>query len=366
MKIVIAAAQYSPSLGGVQTHAREVAKRLAATHDVTVLTSSPGGTLALHDVVDGVAVRRVPTWPAAGDPFVPRGWGRAIDDLQPDCVIVDGYQSVVSARALVGSIKRRIPTIVVYHEGANANRLRQTLYPLQRKVLGRWFRAADRTVATAPHEMALYQRELHLDPARLLYIPNGADLPQPSTKVVVDPWHLVSIGRLEPQKRHHVVIDALAALRAATEPWRLTIIGGGDHRDALLAQAKERGLADVVTIRRFGIDERAELAASLQSARLVVAPSLYETHPMAVIEAAALGCRVVVPEEGNEGVTGLAERGVAMAVSSDTPEALARSLRQALDQDFVVNRAELHTWDDCAATLADTIAAVLHERSATR
>ena len=345
---MLSSARYSPSLGGVQTHAREIATRLNRSHDVTVVTSNPGLELPGADVIDGVTINRVKTWPASGDPFIPWGWVKQLKSLQPDVVILDGYQSVVSAWALMSTIRHDIPLIVVYHEGANANGLRQALYPLQRRVLARWFRRARFTVATAPHEVELYQKELSLNVERLKYIPNGADMPTPAVRPEVDPWHLVSIGRLERQKRHHIVIDALAQIRTPETPWHLTVIGRGEEQSVLTAQAADLDIADAVQFRSFDQHERALLAGTLQSAHLVIAPSLYETHPMAVIEAAALGCHVLVPAEGNEGVVGLARRGIVEAVPSFDANQFVSSIRVASTTKFTPNLEELVTWDDAA------------------
>ena len=346
MKVVIASARYRPSLGGVETHAREVATRLSHHFDVVVVTSNPGGKLPATEVLDGVPIRRVTTWPSGGDPFIPWGWSRTLREVRPDVVVIDGYQSVISARALVYATRHQIPTIVVFHEGANPNPLRQALYPMQRRILGRWFRRARYTVATAPHEMDVYQHELQL--TTLMYIPNGADLPPVAQPPTQQPWKIVSLGRLERQKRHHLVIEALAELRTDGRPWSLTIIGLGEEKKNLLELAEQCGVADVVTVTAFDGSDREAMTAELLSARLVIAPSTYETHPMAVVEAALLGCHVVVPREGNPGVVGLVDRGIAEAITTESGDEIARELRAAAQRDFRANRNELSSWDDCA------------------
>ena len=348
MKVVIASARYRPSLGGVETHAREIATKLGIDFDVTVVTSNPGSKLLSDEYLDGVLVKRVPTWPRKGDPFVPWGWSQVVRELRPDAVVIDGYQSVISARALMFATRHRIPSVLVFHEGANPNRLRQALYPLQRRVLGRWFRRANFTVATAPHELDLYRRQLNLSPDSLVYIPNGADLPTVDASINVEPGKVVSIGRLEKQKRHDLVINALAHLRRDGEPWRLTIIGHGEEKESLEGLADALGIAEYVTVTAFEGSEREQMVEELASAQLVIAPSLFETYPMAVIEAAHLGCHVVVPAEGNEGVAGLVQRRIAEAVNTSSAEVLARELREAAQRTFVADRSELISWDECA------------------
>ena len=332
----------------METHAREIATRLSHHFDVQVVTSNPGRQLPSTEVLDGVTVRRIPTWPSSGDPFIPWGWSKLVREIGPDVIVIDGYQSVVSARALIYSTRRKTPVVLVFHEGANSNRLRQALYPLQRRILRRWFRRAHITVATAPHEIDLYRKELRLSDRSLVYIPNGADLPVIDEEVKRDQWKIVSIGRLELQKRHHLVVEALSKLREDGNPWNLTIIGLGPEKDNLEELSRELGLADVVRVVSFEGTERVKMATELSTARIVIAPSLFETYPMAVIEAAQLGCHVLVPEEGNPGVVGLADRGIAQSIPSRTSEDMARSVLLAVEHSFTVNRNELSSWDDCA------------------
>ncbi|MBU6232978.1 MAG: glycosyltransferase family 4 protein [Acidobacteria bacterium] len=360
MKVVIASARYRPSLGGVETHAREVAMRLSRQFDVAVVTSNPGNFLPTNEILDGVQVHRVLTWPSGGDPFIPWGWSRVCRKLAPDVLLIDGYQSAISAHALRFAARHKIPSIVVFHEGANPNPLRHALYPLQRRVLGRWFRRARYTVATAPHEIDLYQRQLKLK--TLKYIPNGADLPPVQNPPQKQPFKIVSIGRLERQKRHHLVVEALAELRRDGNPWSLTILGVGSERENLLTQARDLGVAEAVTVAAFEGAERDGMSSELLSARIVIAPSTFETHPMAVVEAALLGCRVVVPREGNSGVVSLAERGVVEAIASETGSDIAHGLREALLRDFQTNREELSTWDECADQFRRLIEEIASER----
>jgi glycosyltransferase involved in cell wall biosynthesis len=199
----------------------------------------------------------------------------------------------------------------------------------------------------------------------LVYIPNGADLPPAIDPPSQQPWKIVSIGRLERQKRHHLVVEALAELRKDGNPWSLTIIGLGDEKQNLLDLASQRGIADAVTVVAFEGSRREEMAAELLSARIVIAPSTYETHPMAVVEAALLGCHVVVPREGNPGVTGLVARGIAEGIVTESGSDIARELRAASQREFRANRKELSSWDDCADQLRSLMVTIISGKART-
>ena len=60
LRLLFVTARYAPFMGGIETHTREVGRRLAASGlDVTVLTADPGGRLPDCETRDGVQIRRV-------------------------------------------------------------------------------------------------------------------------------------------------------------------------------------------------------------------------------------------------------------------------------------------------------------------
>ncbi len=91
------------------------------------------------------------------------------------------------------------------------------------------------------------------------------------------------------------------------------------------------------------------MAGLLARAGAVVLLSDYEAHPLAVMEALALGRPVVGTD--STGLHELVERGLIEPVApSAEPAEVARAILGALD---APPRApvELPTWDDCAASL---------------
>ena len=91
------------------------------------------------------------------------------------------------------------------------------------------------------------------------------------------------VGRLVPIKRVDVLIDAVALARARGADVRLVIVGDGELRAALEAQAAPLG--DALTFLGFR-DDIAQLAAATD---LAVLSSDNEGTPVALIEAAAAG-----------------------------------------------------------------------------
>lgn len=131
-----------------------------------------------------------------------------------------------------------------------------------------------------------------------------------------------SIGRLDTQKGHVHLVEAMALLRAKVNA-RCAIIGDGPRRHALELAVSKRAMEKSVLL----LGERDDVTAWLSTLDVFVLPSLWEGLPNALLEAMALGLPVVasavdgIPEVVEHGVTGL-------LVPPHDPEALAKALSE--------------------------------------
>lgn len=105
-----------------------------------------------------------------------------------------------------------------------------------------------------------------------------------------------SSGRLTPIKAHHDLIDAVARLSGELPGLRLTIIGGGALRDALLEQAAALGVRERVEI--TGPRPWSEVMRHLDELHVYVQASRLEGFCLATIEGAARGLPVVASRTG--------------------------------------------------------------------
>jgi glycosyltransferase involved in cell wall biosynthesis len=103
---------------------------------------------------------------------------------------------------------------------------------------------------------------------------------------------LVVVGRLEPQKGHRVLLEALPAIRSRFPSVRLVCVGEGSLRGALEGLAAERHLDDSV---RF-VGHRSDVIDWLALADITVLPSFYEGLPLAAIESLAAGRPMVATD----------------------------------------------------------------------
>jgi len=98
-----------------------------------------------------------------------------------------------------------------------------------------------------------------------------------------DAYVIGVLGRLDPIKRFDLVIRSAAPL--LDEAHRLLIVGDGQIRPDLEAEAARHGVAELVTF----AGERHDVAAMLSSLDLFIASSEQETFGLSVLEALANG-----------------------------------------------------------------------------
>lgn len=170
---------------------------------------------------------------------------------------------------------------------------------------------ADRILCVSDSVRAHASAVIGLPDEKLVVIPNGIDLAAytPVRHPLDGPLSIGYVGRLEPVKGVPLLLDALALL-AANLPecaWRLTLVGDGSQRAALVAQAERLGLAARVEF----LGARQDVPALMQGFDLLVLPSLHEGMPNVALEAMACAVPVVAtgvggtPEVVLHGETGL-------------------------------------------------------------
>ncbi|MEI8191734.1 MAG: glycosyltransferase, partial [candidate division NC10 bacterium] len=97
-----------------------------------------------------------------------------------------------------------------------------------------------------------------------------------------------SAGRLDAQKGHVFLLEAVAKIRA-TYPVKCIIFGEGPLKDELAKTAWSLGLANAV----YFAGEQDDMPGWLSALDIYVQPSLWEGLPNALLEAMALGLPVV-------------------------------------------------------------------------
>jgi glycosyltransferase involved in cell wall biosynthesis len=350
-------ARYAPFVGGIETHVAEVAPRIASRGTrVTILTTNPG-TLPPIEKHEDVTILRVPARPRGGDLYWAPGVYRAIRDGPWRLVHCQGIHTFVPVLAMLAARRHATPYVVTFHTGGHDSRVRTKLRRIQWWALAPLLRQAAALVAVSAFEAALFRGVPGLAGKSIRVIPNGAELPSLAETPEVDRDLIVSVGRLERYKGHQRAIAALPHLIGPHPRIRLRIVGSGPYQRDLRGLAARLGVADRVAIGAIVPGDRQAMAALLARAGAIVLLSEYEAHPLAVLEAAALGRPVVVAD--TTGLGELAARGLARAVPLNAnPASLAAVIEEEL-RSPPRTAVALPSWDECADALVALYRSVL-------
>jgi glycosyltransferase involved in cell wall biosynthesis len=353
IRVLVVAARFLPELGGIENHVHEVTSRLAKRTDfeITVLTTDRSGSLPDKEEFPGFTVLRRRAYPRSRDYYISPGVYRFIMNGDYDFIHCQGIHTAVPVLAMIAARHRRIPYGVTLHTGGHSSGLRHRLRNLQWRTLGPLLRHAKVVVAVSRFEKQLIGETCHLDESRLRIVQNGGELPADLARSAPVPGRIVSCGRLERYKGHHRVIEALPIVQQSVPAATLHILGAGPYEAKLRELVKTLGLERSVTIEYVAPQDRRRMAESLRQAAVFAALSEYEAHPLAVMEALALG----IPTIGlnSTGIGDLVEDGLVTGVPADaSPAAVAKILVSALQGRGPSAAAELPTWDLAALDIA--------------
>ena len=309
---------YAPQVNGVSISLQLISEGLQrAGHQVTIFAPRiPGYT----DEKAGVV--RLPSLKYLNDPPIyvavlgtPRStWSltrKHFDVLHAHSPLTVGLLAYFTAST------KNLPLIYTYHTSI-------TDYTHYLKIIGgtgvirhaaRWFSTTstnlgDQIVVPSPkfHRLLLEQKvtkPIHT-------IPNGIDLSlfkaaknpgsfRSRLGLKPDAPILLSVGRVDPEKRLDFLIDAFACLADRIPDAHLVFAGDGSARKKLEAHAAGTKVNN--RIHFLGMVNRVELPDLLHDATVFLSASTTEVHPISVIEAIASGLPLVaVQDEAFEGM----------------------------------------------------------------
>jgi glycosyltransferase involved in cell wall biosynthesis len=138
---------------------------------------------------------------------------------------------------------------------------------------------------------------------------------------------IIFVGRLVTAKGLTYALDAVAQLRERRSGFRYVIVGDGELRHDLEAQAVRLRLDDVV--RFVGAVAYSRVPAMLSAGDIFLSPSVDEGMPRAVLEALSMGLPVVVTDVGGNGEI-LQSADCGYLVPSRDVDAIAAALEKLL------------------------------------
>lgn len=277
---------HHPEAGGAEKYLVTVAEGLARRgHDVTFRTAAYPGSVA-QETVNGVRyVRR-----GGHYSIYPRAvLGRSQSRYD---VVIDVQNGVPYLSPLVAST----PVVNLVHH------VHREQWPVvfgpRTARLGWWLEGSlapvvyrrSRYVTVSPST----RRELvdlGVDPERITLIHNGTDAVS-DDRLERDPEpRIIVLGRLVPQKRVEIALEAVARLRTRIPGLRIDVVGTGWWEPNLRAHASTLGIDDLVTF--HGHVSEAEKHRLLARAWVHAMPSLKEGWGLVIVEAGVHGTPTV-------------------------------------------------------------------------
>lgn len=333
-RIVQVTPNYPPLLGGVEQVVQTLATRLAARNDVSVVTTDTQADGVPRRAVEqgDVKVRRHRALTVAHTALAPGMFGSLLRIQRGSVIHLHCSTAVVPEQVWLSARLRGLRYILHFHMEVDASGPLGRLLPLYKTHLfGRVARGAAGVIVLTESQRGFLAERYGVDPAKVYVVPNGVAeeffLPprDPSAQQATgsaadsapDPLRLLFVGRLDVQKNVARLLDALAQV---CEPVRLRLVGDGDLRPDLQAQATRLGLDDRVEFvgRKHGED----LVKEYADADLFVLPSDREGMALVVLEAMAAGLPVLATA-----VPGNIETvGGAGVLVEPTPKAMAAAI----------------------------------------
>jgi len=234
------------------------------------------------------------------DPTVWPQLRRLIAERRIDLVHAHDYKTDILALLLAKSTG--VAALSTAHGWTgHSTRERLCYYPADKKVLSRFSR-----LIAVSSEIGRELTRYGADPGRITTVLNGIDPGQfrrdpaqvPAARAALglgpDDVAIGAVGRLEPQKRFDLLLEAFAAIHARRPNTRLFIVGDGSLRDALAQQVQALRLTESCTL----VGHTNDVRPSHHAFDLFVQSSDYEGTPNAVLEAMALETPIVATDAG--------------------------------------------------------------------
>lgn len=318
MKILIASDLHYPTINGVATFSRNLARGLAA-HGHEVLVIAPSQTGKKYKEVDGNhCITRTVSIPF---PFYQnirvslnpsREVKKIIEDFDPDVIHIQMLMWIGQAAMKYGN-KFGIPIVSTNHAmPENLMDNLRLLAPISRpinyilKAYGARFHSkAD--MITMPTQSAIEMFNVDKIATPMVAVSNGIDLSRfttgrasddlydrfaiPKDKLVVG-----YVGRLDAEKHLPVLLRAFVRVQSVMPNIHLLVVGDGSERPALQTTAHDLGFSNDVTFTGRVSDE--DLTELHKVPTVFCMPSPAELQSIATLEAMASGQPVVAVDAG--------------------------------------------------------------------
>lgn len=260
-----------------------------------------------------------------------RAWARLLRFLASRRI--DVLHCHALAANVLGVVLGRLARVkvIVAHEHTWSFQGRPLRRLLDREVIAR---GSDAFVAVSREDRRKMIEIEGIDPADVVFLPNGIPDPSPSRGtdvraelgVTTERPTIGTVSVLRPQKAVEVLLEAVAILLADRPDLAAVIVGLGWDRERLEGIASRLGLDRAVTF----AGQRGDIPDVLEALDVAVSSSDFEGSPLAIMEYMEAARPIVATAVG--GVPDLIEDRVhGLLVPPRDPTALARAVARLLD-----------------------------------
>ena len=245
--------------------------------------------------------------------------------------IVNTHLWLADTMGRLAAIKEKTPIIV--STAQNVDVWKKAWH----RMVDRWFaKHTDMVIAVSQAVKKYYHEDVGISADKINVIPNAIDTSSyenvgdttylyKDLNVAPDDFVLACVGRLNMQKAHHVLLEALKPLKSKLPKLKVIIVGKGELQNQLVTLSKEYGVSDMV---RF-VGHRADIPQILNFCDALILPSIFEGLPLCVLEAMASERPVIATDVG--GTAELAVDGVTgYIVPPRDPNALAEAIEKLM------------------------------------
>jgi len=296
LKIAQICPRYSPDIGGVETHVKEISERLVkAGHDVEVITTDPTGQLRKQEIINGVRVIRFRSFAPGNAYYFAPQIHSYLKKHDYDIIHAHSYHAFPAFFASLSRHSGKFVFTPHYHRHGHTA-FRDLLHKPHRLFGKSIFSRADSVICVSEYEKKLVESDFEVA-AKTVKIPNGINLKefeglrQPEKSLNRNAERekiLLYVGRLEEYKGVQYIIQSLPEL----QDFRLRIIGKGPYEAELRNMAKSSGVeARVEWLKDLS---RKELLERYADADIFLMLSSHEAYGITVAEALAAGIPCIV------------------------------------------------------------------------
>lgn len=278
--------------GGVEARAFHVAKQLAKTHDVTVLTTRERGTEKKDEFL-GIEVLRLGKerkYSQKGSLVERLSFIMEGGKIKGEFDVVDGYNFISYPLAWKIAKRNEVPAVATYHEVWLGRWVKNIGISgifgelLERYVLSRsWnkFIAVSRFTEDKLKERGVLKEEIEV-------IPNGIEIKEyRKTKVKKFPLPTICcISRLVEYKHVNDLLNALTIVKKDIPEVRCKIIGTGTEEKRLKSLAIKLNLQKNVEFLGF-VEDHEDVVRTLKASHVFCLPSVVEGFGLVLLEAMA-------------------------------------------------------------------------------